>query len=229
LTFTSRVNWDSFLAMSYRRTEATQARLDDNRTRILMAARKIVAEVGWRPANVAAVAQVAGLATGTVYRYFSSKAELFAEVLSDVSRRERDIVAAIVDGEGAADARLTDAVEVFASRALQGRRLAYALIGEPCDPEIDKARLVWRAALSEEFVRLIEAGQKDGSFRRCNARIAGACVAGALMEALAGPLAPERIDGPQEVKSLASEIAEACLAMVASNPGKPPRQFRSVK
>ena len=65
-----------------------------------------MAEGGWRHAQVAAVAAKAGLATGTVYRYFPSKADLFAEVLANVSRRERDVVAAIVDGDGTPASRL---------------------------------------------------------------------------------------------------------------------------
>ncbi len=212
--------------MIYRRTDAVLTRLEDNRTRILQAARELVAEGGWQIAHVATVAQKAGLATGTVYRYFPSKAELFAEVLSEVSSRERDVVAAIADGEGAAPAKLKGAVEAFAARALRGRRLAYALIGEPCDPEIDKARLVWRAALSEEFVRMIEGGQKDGAFRRCDPRTAAACVVGAFMEALVGPLAPEAAADGQAAQDLIDEISTTCLAMILAGPEKPLRPLR---
>jgi AcrR family transcriptional regulator len=207
--------------MSYRRTDAVITRLEDNRARILLAARQLVAEGGWRLAHIATVAQLAGLATGTVYRYFPSKSELYAEVLAQVSSRECDIVAAIVEGDGAPAARLKAAVKAFAARALRGRRLAFAMIGEPCDPEIDRARLVWRATLSEEFVRLIEMGQKEGTFRKCNPRIAGACVVGALMEALLGPLAPEATDDPNAVGQLIDEISESCLALVTASSERP--------
>jgi AcrR family transcriptional regulator len=216
--------------MSYRRTEAIISRLDDNRSRILEAARNLVAEGGWQGAHIAAVAQKAGFATGTVYRYFPSKAELYAEVLSQVSSRECDVIAAIVDSGGSATARLEGAVRAFASRALRGRRLAYALIGEPCDPEINQARLRWRAALSEEFVRLIEDGQREGTFRACNPRVAGACVAGALMEALAGPLAPDSIDDRAAIAHLIEEIVRNCVALIeAAPPDGPQRSARGVR
>ena len=110
------------------------------------------------------VAQKAGAATGTVYRYFPSKAELFAEVLANVSRRERDVVAAIIDGEGTPAVRLCRCGgERSPSRALQGHRLAYAMIVEPCEPgDRPGARLVpARPSLGEEFVRLIEIGQQQ--------------------------------------------------------------------
>jgi len=201
--------------MVYRRTLAMVTRLEDNRARILAAARELVAEGGWRHARIATVAGKAGVATGTVYRYFPSKAELFAEVLSNVSRRERDVVAAIVDGDGAPAVRLKGAVEAFAKRALRGRRLAYAMIAEPCEPEIDQARLVWRASLSEEFVRLIERGQDQGAFRCCDPRVAAACVVGAFMEALVGPLTPEIFEDDAAAQALIAEMAENCLAIVA--------------
>lgn len=213
--------------MAYRRTPAVITRLEDNRSRILSAARDLVADGGWRHAQIASVAQKAGVATGTVYRYFPSKAELFAEVLADVSRRERDVVAAIVDSDGTPAARMRDAVEAFARRALRGRRLAHAMIVEPCDPEIDHARLVWRAALCEEFIRLIGIGQRDGSFRAGEARILGACVVGAFMEALVGPLAPEDLGDDTAVQALIRQISDACLAMVAASKPAGPR-IRSI-
>lgn len=207
--------------MAYRRTPAVVTRLEDNRARILSAARDLVAEGGWRHAHVATVAAKAGVATGTVYRYFPSKAELFAEVLANVSRRERDVVAAIVDGDGTPSLRLKGAVEAFARRALQGRRLAYAMIAEPCEPEIDQARLVWRAALGEEFVRLVEIGQAQGAFRPCEARVAAACIVGAFMEGLVGPLAPEAFADPEDARRLIDEIAGNCLAIVAKASSRP--------
>ena len=206
--------------MAYQRTAAVIARLEDNRARILAAARDLVAEGGWQRAHVATVAAKAGLATGTVYRYFPSKAELFAEVLANVSRRERDVVAAIVDGEGSPAARLKGAVAAFAKRALRGRRLAYALIAEPCDPEIDRARLQWRAALGEEFVRLITLGQEAGAFRGSDARITASCVVGAVMEALVGPLTPEVIEDDTAAERFIAEITEACLAIVTRLPAR---------
>lgn len=202
-------------AMVYRRTPSVVIRLEDNRTRILSAARDLVAEGGWRHAQVAAVAAKAGLATGTVYRYFPSKAELFAEVLANVSRRERNVVAAIVDGDGTPAVRLKGAVKAFAKRALQGRRLAYAMIAEPCEPEIDKARLEWRARLGEEFVRLIQMGQAQGAFRACDPRVAAACVVGAFMEALVGPLTPDAFEDAEESRRLLDQIAEGCVAIVS--------------
>jgi AcrR family transcriptional regulator len=151
--------------MAYRQTAAVEARLQDNRSRILDAARSLVSEGGWKEAQVASVAAAAGIATGTVYRYFPSKAELFAEVLSAVSQREVDVLTEISKADGSAASRLHTAVATFVRRAMRNPCLAYALIAEPCDKEIDEARLTYRAAISEVVRSIITLGQSANEMR----------------------------------------------------------------
>ena len=74
---------------------------------------------------------------------------------------------------------------------MRGRRLAYALIAEPCEPEIDAARLKYRAALADQIARLVRRGIESGEFVQIEPNVAASCVTGAFMEALVGPLAPE--------------------------------------
>ncbi len=152
--------------MVYRKTENANRRLADKRARILAAARDLVAEGGWSAAQVDHVAARAGVATGTVYRHWSAKAELFAEIVATVSTREVGIVKAVADGAGAPLEKLQSAIQVFASRALRGRRLAYAVIAEPVDPEVETVRLDYRAQLARCFERILREGINAGaSFR----------------------------------------------------------------
>src|SRR6187402_218847 len=138
--------------------------LVETKARILDAARDAVALSGWKDAQIALIAARAGVATGSVYRYFDSKADLYAQVLALVSQREVDVVREIVHSEGPAAQRLVDAIYSFSLRAMRGRRLAYALIAEPCEPEIDMARLQYRAALSDQIARLVRRGIASGEF-----------------------------------------------------------------
>ena len=87
--------------MAYRPTERTAARKAAVRSRIVTAARELVAHGGYVEAQVATVASRAGVATGTVYRHFPSKADLFAEVFRDASQREVDAVLAAAANAGA--------------------------------------------------------------------------------------------------------------------------------
>src|SRR5689334_25445778 len=92
--------------MAYRRTEQIERALTLKREGILRAVRIVVGEVGFRGAQVAMVAEAAGVATGTVYRHFPSKAELFAEALGLNAQHEIDVMAAVVAAGGTAAARL---------------------------------------------------------------------------------------------------------------------------
>lgn len=201
--------------MAYRKTERVQEQLADKRLRILNAARQLVTDGGFQEAPITAVATLAGVATGTVYRYFASKAELFAEVVSQTSQRELEVVAAIVMSDGPATRRLEDAVRTFAQRSLRGRRLAYALIAEPVDREIDATRLKYRRALGRVFETIIEQGIRAGEFPEQNVPAAAACLVGACMEGLVGPLSPESLAMDDEGQALIDSIIAFCLRAVS--------------
>ena len=189
------------------------ARRQQARERILDAARAAVAESGWRGAQIALIAHQAGVATGSVYRHFDSKADLYAHVLALVSEREIAVVRAIVDSGGPAAQRLVDAIFAFTWRAMRGRRLAYALIAEPCEPEIDRARLRYRGALAGQLCRLIQQGIEGGEFVAVDPRLAASCVTGAFMEALVGPLTEDEGAGP-DARARARAIAAVAARMV---------------
>jgi AcrR family transcriptional regulator len=177
--------------MVYRRTERTEARLAATRERVAAAALALVAEGGWAALSVAAVARRAGISTGAVYRHFGSKGELCAEVFRRASRRELDVLAAVAAGpERDAGRRLAEVVATFVRRALEGRRLAYALLAEPVDPAVEAERLEFRRRYRRLFATLVgEAGAGAGG--PDDAGLAAAAVVGAVAETLLGPLAPE--------------------------------------
>ncbi|MFO1158753.1 MAG: TetR/AcrR family transcriptional regulator [Reyranellaceae bacterium] len=197
--------------MVYRQTETGTKRLADKRARILKAARDLVADGGWPAAQVDNVAAKAGVATGTVYRHWSSKAELSAEIVASVSAREVGVVQAVVEADGSPAEKLEAAIRAFASRALRGRRLAYAMIAEPVDPEVETVRLDYRAQLARCFERILREGIMRGAFPRLDPAVAAACIVGAFMEALVGPLAPAKGTGPRADRHLIDQITQFCL------------------
>src|SRR5215471_4915810 len=206
--------------MAYRRTERVEEQLQDKRNRILQAVRAVVGEVGFNGAQVATVAEAAGVATGTVYRHFPSKGELFAEALALNAQHEVDVVAAVAEAEGPANARLADAIRVFARRAVRARRLAWAMIAEPAEPEVDAARITYRRAFAAVFQGLIEDGIADGEFPAQNPAASAACLMGALNEGLIGPLAPEAGNLP-DTRALVDAITAFCLQAVSARPFGP--------
>jgi AcrR family transcriptional regulator len=212
--------------MAYRHTMRVEEQLQDKRNRILQAVRQVVSEVGFHGAQVAMVADAADVATGTVYRYFPSKGELFAEALALNAQHEVDVVAAVAKVDGSATSRLADAVRVFADRAVRARRLAWAMLAEPSEPEVDAARLTYRRAFAEVFEELIGAGIRSGEFPAQNAAASAACVMGALSEGLIGPLAPE-VPDLADARALIDAIIRFCLQAVSASPFT--RSFRVVE
>lgn len=175
--------------MPYRRTPAIQARLDDQRSAILDAAADLLAEQGYGGCAVAAVAARAGVAAGTVYRHFDSKTTLAAELFRAVVDREVAAVATAVAATSGVDARTSAFIETFAGRALKAPRLAYALLAEPVDPEVDELRLQYRLSFRDIIAEVIADGVASGAVPPQNPQLVAAALVGAVGEALVGPLA----------------------------------------
>ena len=176
--------------MAYRITPARAGHAQELRERILACAHARVVQGGFSSLTMQALAEDAGIATGSLYRYFNGKGELAAEVFSNASRVEIEVLAEVLRGPGSAAQRLAAGLEQFAARAWHSRRLAFALIAEPVDPEVDEQRLLFREAYAELFVDLLDEGVRGGEFRVEQVSLVAACLVGAIAEALVGPLSP---------------------------------------
>lgn len=205
--------------MTYRRSPLMEERLANNRDRILVATRKLVADGGFREAQVAAVAALAGVSTGMIYRYFPSKAELFVEVLGNAVGQEIDILTEIATGSGSASARLSDAVTCFVRRALTGPNLAYAFIAEPVDPEVDTARIRYRKNFGDVFKAILMDGIGKRELPDQDAEASAACIVGAFTEALVGPIGPTTRN-MRDKERLVESIRTFCLRAVGATPGR---------
>jgi AcrR family transcriptional regulator len=172
-------------AVRSRRAERRAA----TRDAIVAGTLSLVAERGWAAASMQDVARRAGVATGSLYRHFPSKADLLAEVFAVAAERELALVREIAgDGARPPRERLAAAVETFARRALAAPTLAYALMAEPVDPAVEAARLANKRAYAEVFAALLADGAAAGELRPGDVRVAAAAIVGALPEALLGPL-----------------------------------------
>jgi AcrR family transcriptional regulator len=201
--------------MPYRRTDRTEkVRLED-RAAILGAARRLVARGGYRAASMSAIARGAGLATGTLYRHFPSRAGLFSELFREVASHEVEETARAAVGP-TASARLSAAVRTFAERALRRRRLAFALLAEPVDPAIEAERLAFRAAYRALFAGIVRDGVRSGEFPRQDAALAGAALVGAVAEALVGPLSPG--GRPAEARRILPSLVRFAVRSVSAVP-----------
>ena len=202
--------------MPYRRTENVVRRLAEREEAILAAATTIAAEGGMAAVQIAAVAARAGIAAGTVYRYFPSKTDLIAELVAAVAGRELSAMAAAADAAPGPLSALAAAIATFAARALNERRLAWAVIGEPVEPEVDAMRLDFRQSLAAELELRIKAAIEGRHLPDQDARVAAPAIVGALMEGLLGPLAPTPSDdaAAREAVQTAALLALRALGVI---------------
>jgi AcrR family transcriptional regulator len=181
--------------MPYRRTESVVRRLAARERAIVEAGVALAGGDGLQAVQITAVAERAGIAAGTVYRYFPSKYDLVAEVVADVAGRELEAMRAAADGAPGPLSAIAAGLAVFASRALARRRLAWAMTGEPVDAELDRLRVDFRQSLVAELEHRIRVAAARNLLPDQDPQIAAPALIGALTEGLLGPLAPP-YDGP---------------------------------
>jgi AcrR family transcriptional regulator len=187
--------------------------LTSTRERLLAAAQQLIEEGGYGGASVAAIAERAGVAAGTLYRHFESKQELFVEVFRAVCAREQRAMraaAAEMDSSRAVE-RLEVVLATFAERALRNPRLAWALLAEPVDPLVDAERLAYRERYSALVAETLRAAIDAREVPEQSAELTAAALVGGCGEVLVGPLSPlaARPDTDEIVAALRTFVRRA--------------------
>ena len=202
--------------MAYRSTPKTEARKAATRERIVGAALDQLAVGGYASASVQAVAARAGVATGSVYRHFQSKADLFAEVFRRGSAREVDAFREAITGHAPAAERVGAAAETFARRALAEPTRAYALIAEPVDPAVEAERLAFRHDYRDILKGVLDDGIAAGEFAPHDTETTAAALVGAIGEALVGPLSPLANGNTRD--ELVAGLVQFCVNAIPKEP-----------
>jgi AcrR family transcriptional regulator len=185
--------------MPYRRTENVVRRLAARHDAIIAAARLMASEGGMAAVQIAAVAARAGIAAGTVYRYFPAKIDLVAALLAEMTEREIGALRRAASAAPGPLSALSAAIMTFGRRALRDRRLTFAAIAEPVDAELDVPRIAFRRALANEFAARIASAIAEARLPEQDATLAAAALTGLVVEGLIGPLAPDATGREREV------------------------------
>ena len=96
---------------------------EQRRKAILRAAQQLFYKKGFRSVTVESIAKQARLSKGTVYLYFSSKEELYAQVLLNEVEKFHEQVNHIVERESSASEMLFDYAHIYADFFLREREL----------------------------------------------------------------------------------------------------------
>jgi AcrR family transcriptional regulator len=197
--------------MAYRRTDKVVRRLAARHDAILAAARALAAEGGMAAVQIAAVAERAGIAAGTMYRYFPSKTEMVAALVTAVSEAELAALRRAAEAAPGPLSALAATVATFSVRALARRRLTWAALAEPVEPEVDAVRLAYRKVLTAEIEARIRACLAGRHLPDQDAALAAPALIGALIEGLVGPLAPPVPDEPAKAREVAQALTLLAL------------------
>lgn len=133
----------------------------ETRERVLLAAQRTFAGLGYEATTNKAIADEAGITTGAIYHYFDSKSELYAAVLDHVSTVIYDRFRAAVDQAGD-DLRVQIHAVLEAAAELEEADPSYAafVVGVPTEgqrhPEIAELAAVQSASSIDFWSELIE-------------------------------------------------------------------------
>src|SRR5262245_28995398 len=174
--------------MAYQRTPYVESKRAEARQRLVEAAVALIERGGWREVQMSAVAAEAGLSTGAVYLHFPSKTDLLAELYRTQAGTELHVLTLIADQTVSAAEQLRAGINAFAQRALKNPRLAYSMVVEPTEAEVEEVRLHFHAKFVQQFQRILDAGVASGEFKVADTRIAAACIFGGIVESLMSPL-----------------------------------------
>jgi AcrR family transcriptional regulator len=150
-------------------------RAQESRRKILEAGREIFFRDGFEAANLDEVAQRAGVAKGTIYRHFESKAELYVAVLAQNADLFVERMRQTVDPTLPADEQIRRTGFFYFKHYTENReyfRIFWALenqrlIGELPDALVRTVTDVWKRCL-RILADEIDQGIKQGVFLPCD-------------------------------------------------------------
>ena len=202
--------------MSYKRSSLMQERMEQNREAILQSARELIAQGGIKDAQIQAIAERAGVSSGLVYRYFDNKSQVLIEVLSEAIQHEVKILNHIAESELTSKQKLDKAVTTFVKRAMNSPQLAYSLMFEPVDAELEHERFRSKQLIKQSMKEILAAGKINGEFGFEDLNTAALCVVGAMTFVVIEPLNPSRgVMFDQNHKDyFVKQIAEFCVNAV---------------
>ncbi len=141
--------------------------VSDKRHRILVAAVKVFSSKGFHEAKVEEIAQIADVGKGTVYEYFSSKAELFQEMFKASMEFYADKLSGQVHLQNSCTDKLKQAAHMHLSFILEHKELAKVTMTEHA--HFNNQFKSWMIKTREQRLVAIEsivrAGIENGEFR----------------------------------------------------------------
>ena len=157
------------------REETREERKAQSRRTILESAREVFFRDGFMAANLDEVAERAGVAKGTLYRYFDSKADLYVAVLADNGKVFTERMREAAGTSGTATERIRALSRFYLAHWLNHKeyfQIFWAIdnqsvIGQLPASVVDEVARLWEECLSI-VAELLACGVEDGELAECD-------------------------------------------------------------
>ncbi len=166
---------------------AAQAEIKEERRRqILYCAKRVFSENGFHNASVSDIVDRAGIARGTFYLYFTSKRDIFDNLLEDLLEELRSRIKPITLGPGSLDPldQLKANIRRVLELVVQDPDLIQILLHHAAGLDQRSAKIL--RTFYDRVLSLIERSLEHGIrmelVRRCDTRIVASCVLGTIKE-----------------------------------------------
>ncbi len=158
------------------------AEKQDKKSMLLNAAAAVFSRDGYYKAKVEDIAKHAGVGKGTIYEYFTSKKELFQEMVRGSLEEYEILIRQEVDSVKGWDKKLEKLIEANIKFASNYRNLAKIVSSDP--GSIGEASKKWlineRISMTKFIEDIILCGIEDSTFREVDPNITAIAFLGAL-------------------------------------------------
>lgn len=180
----------------------------DKKSMLLDAAAVVFSKDGYYKAKVEDIARHAGVGKGTVYEYFSSKKELFQEMVKGSLEEYEILIRQELDKVDRWDKKLEKLIEANFKFAEDYRNLAKVVSSDPGGlGEASKKWLINERVSMTKFVGdLISFGIKDGTFREVDPYFTSVAFLGVLGSVIGKLLFDDEPFQHDEVKNKLMDI-----------------------
>lgn len=187
------------------------------RQEIVEAAAKVFNRLGLKGASLSAIANELGIDRANLYYYFSSKEQLFDEIVRAVLEENDQLARRIAESQLSPSRKLRELISAFMRSYADNYPLLYIYIREDLSHVSDK-RSSWsdrmrslNRSVENSVIAIIQQGFEDGSLRRIgSARTVAYAILG-MLNWTHRWYRPDRGDSALEVGNVFSEFALAGL------------------
>jgi len=179
--------------------------------RILNAAVKVFAELGFHQATISQIAREAGVADGTIYLYFKNKKDILSHFFNHTTRQVFDRFRHVVDQEAGAEDKLRALIRMHLSEFQKYRDMAVvfqreALLARHVNEDDIKAITRMYLDILDEILRT---GQKENTIRKSIPRgLTKRFILGAVNEVINTWVVS---DGVRDLTKMADPLVDLCF------------------